>query len=69
VPYRVALLAFAVPVDDNSLRYAFQVRAGRCPISIDECFLRGDRDRAPEGSLPFGADNVEDMYCEGYDPL
>jgi len=65
-PYRVALYAFSVPVDDNNLRYAFQVREGACPTVIDECTLRGDRDRAAEGALPFDADNVEDMYCEGF---
>lgn len=65
-PYRVALFAFSVPVDDDELRYAMEVREGACPTSIDECTLRGDRDRAPDGSLPFGTDNVEDMYCDGF---
>lgn len=65
-PYRVALYAFAAPVDDNSLRYAMQVREGACPAQIDECTLRGDRDRPEAGTLPRGADNVEDMYCEGF---
>jgi len=65
-PYRIVLNAYSVPVDDNELKYAFQVRAGDCPGSISECTLRGDRDRAADGALPFGADNVEDMYCEGF---
>jgi len=65
-PYRVALFAFSVPVDDDELRYAMEIREGACPTSIDECTLRGDRDRAPDGSLPFGTDNVEDMYCDGF---
>ncbi|MCO4769776.1 MAG: hypothetical protein KDA24_07065 [Deltaproteobacteria bacterium] len=65
-PYRIALYAFSVPVDDNELKYALQVREGNCPVQIDECTLRGDRDRAPEGALPFGLDNVEEMYCEGF---
>lgn len=66
VPYRLALQTFSVPVDDNELVYAMEVREGDCPAFIDECTLRGDRDRAEEGALPLGADNVEDMYCEGF---
>ena len=65
-PYRVALYAFSVPVDDNTLKYAFVVRDGDCPTTIDECALRGDRDRPAPGTLPFERDNVEDMYCEGF---
>ena len=64
-PYRIALYAFSVPVDDNSLKYALLVYEGNCPSTIDECTLRGDRDRPEAGTLPFDVDNVESMYCEG----
>jgi hypothetical protein len=61
VPYRIALYVFSVPVDDDRLKYALEVRAGECPAVIDECTLLGDRDNAD--GLPHDAGNVEDMYC------
>ncbi|MBJ95622.1 MAG: hypothetical protein CMP23_14255 [Rickettsiales bacterium] len=68
VDYRVVLQVYSVPIDDNELRYALEVRSGECPVTIDECTLRGDADPAPEGALPseFDAQDVEELYCDSY---
>ncbi len=66
-PYRIAMYAYSVPVDDNLLKYALVVHQGACPAVLNECTLRGDRDRPEAGTLPFEVDNVESMFCEGLD--
>jgi len=64
--YMGVLLVFSVPVDDDRLRYALEVRDGACPQNINECTLRGDYDPL-EDPLPSGFVNVEDQYCAEYD--
>ena len=66
VDYRVVLQVFSVPMDDNELKYALEVRSGACPVSIDECTLRGDFDVQEDGVLPFQATDVESLYCDTY---
>ena len=66
-PYRIVLQVFSVPIDDDELKYALEVRTGDCPTQIDECTLRGDFDERPENTLPEGFPDIESMYCAGYD--
>lgn len=66
VDYRIVLQVFSVPIDDDELKYALQVRHGSCPALVDECTLRGDHDDHP-GELPGSYDNVEDQYCGALD--
>jgi hypothetical protein len=66
VEYRVALPVFAVPEDDDRLKYALQLRGGECPGTVDECTLRGDYDPEPEAALPGGFEDVEALYCDSY---
>ena len=66
VTYLVVLQVFSVPTDDNELKYALEVRSGDCPVSIDECTLRGDTDQLAEGVLPAPFTDTESMYCDGY---
>ena len=63
VDYRIALVVYSVPLDDNLLGYMLDIRTGECPQAIDECTLRGDADPAPEGVLPEGFSDVEEMFC------
>jgi hypothetical protein len=63
--YRIAITVFSVPTNDNSLKYAFEIRDGDCPVQVDECTLRGDYDEHENTELPSNFDNVEDMYCRG----
>lgn len=65
--YRIVLQVFSVPQDDNELKYALEARTGECPVTVDECTLRGDFDDNPDAELPQGYTDVESMYCEGYD--
>jgi hypothetical protein len=67
VDYRIVLQVFSVPIDDNMLRYAFEIRDGACPTTVTECTLRGDADEAPADSIPEPYKNVEEMYCAGAD--
>jgi len=66
VAYRVVLQVFAAPMDDNELKYALEVRSGDCPVTIDECTLRGDYDEQEPGVLPMGFTDVESLYCDAY---
>jgi hypothetical protein len=66
VAYRVVLQVFSVPIDDNELKYALEVRSGDCPVTIDECTLRGDYDEHESGVLPNDFTNVESLYCDAY---
>ena len=66
VTYMGVLQVFSVPVNDDRLRYARQIRSGACPPTVDECTLRGDYDEL-EDDLPSGYANVEEQYCAGYD--
>ena len=68
VLYRVALQVYSVPMDDNRLRFAMELRTGECPATVNECTLRGDADPASEGALPHGEDDVEEHYCQDYRP-
>jgi hypothetical protein len=68
VLYRVVLQVYSVPMDDNRLRFALELRSGECPATVDECTLRGDADRAEDGVLPQGEEDVEQHYCQDYDP-
>jgi len=67
VAYRVVLQVFSVPMDDNELKYALEVRTGDCPVTIDECTLRGDFDEHEAGTLPMGFVDVESLYCDAYE--
>lgn len=67
VAYRVAMTVFSVPIDDGLLRFAFELRSGACPATVNECTLRGDADAAAS-SLPFDSSDVEDMFCDEYEP-
>ena len=68
VEYTVALLTFSVPMDDDSLRFALQLREGECPVSVDECTLRGDADPAAVtlqvGNFEYNYDDLEERYCD-----
>lgn len=64
--YMGVLRVFSVPVDDDRLRYALEVRSGACPADVNECTLRGDYDELAD-ELPSGFDNVEAQYCANYD--
>ncbi len=66
VNYLVVLQVFSVPTDDNELKYALEVRSGDCPVTIDECTLRGDSDEQEDGVLPDGFNDVESLYCDAY---
>lgn len=66
VPYRVAMTVFSVPVDDDLLRFAFELRTGDCPGTVNECTLRGDADEAPT-ALPYDSDDVEEMFCKDFE--
>ncbi len=65
--YRVVLQVFSVPQNDNELKYALEARSGDCPVTVDECTLRGDVDEDPDVTLPQGFSDVEAMYCSGYE--
>ena len=62
--YLVVLQVFSVPTDDNELKYALEVRSGDCPVTIDECTLRGDSDEQEDGVLPDGFNDVESLHLE-----
>ncbi len=72
VEYTVALLTFSVPLDDNALRFALQLREGACPAEVNECTLRGDADpkEFPEeiaiqiGNHTYEYADLEQKYCE-----
>lgn len=68
VEYTVALLTFSVPMDDDRLAFAFQMRRGACPTEVDECTLRGDADPNPleltVGNETFAYDDLEQRFCE-----
>jgi len=68
VQYTVALLTFSVPLDDDRLRFAFQMRRGACPNEVDECTLRGDADPNPielvVGNDVYTYDDLEDRFCD-----
>jgi len=68
VEYTVVLMTFSVPMDDNALRFALQLREGACPAEVDECTLVGDADPSPitlqVGNLQYHYDDLEERYCE-----
>ncbi len=72
VEYTVALLTFSVPLDDDALRFALQLREGECPAEVNECTLRGDADpkEFPEeiaievGNFTYEYEDLEQKYCE-----
>jgi len=67
VEYTVALQTFSVPLDDDRLRFAFQIREGACPTEVTECTLRGDADPNPidlvVGNETFSYDDLEQRFC------
>ncbi len=68
VSYTVALTTYSVPYDDDRLRFAFQMRVGECPLTVDECTLRGDADPAAVEVVVddnnYDYDDLEERYCE-----
>ena len=68
VQYTVVLQTFSVPLDDDRLRFALQLREGSCPASVDECTLRGDADPDPVevvvGNDTYDYDDLEERYCD-----
>jgi hypothetical protein len=68
VSYTAALTTYSVPYDDDRLRFAFQMRAGECPLTVNECTLRGDADPIPVEVVvddnTYDYDDLEERYCE-----
>ncbi len=68
VSYTVALTTYSVPYDDDRLRFAFQMRAAECPLTVHECTLRGDADPIPVEVVvddnTYDYDDMEERYCE-----
>ena len=55
-------------VPHDRLRFAFQIRADDCPLTVDECTLRGDADPTPvtlevDGNT-YDYDDQEERYCD-----
>ncbi len=68
VEYTVAMLTFSVPMDDDRLRFALQIRDTGCPAEVTECTLRGDADpgevRVQVGSEYYDYEDLEERYCD-----